>query len=69
MTKGGVELTKVDSLDTKETLEGAVFKITDMNGNDIRTNLVTNKDGKIIAKDLQPETINLLKRKLQNIMT
>ncbi|MGX5475196.1 SpaA isopeptide-forming pilin-related protein [Bacillus toyonensis] len=54
LTKGGVELTKVDSIDKKEMLEGAVFKITDMNGNDIRTNLVTNKDGKIIAKDLQP---------------
>ncbi|MEN8646988.1 SpaA isopeptide-forming pilin-related protein [Bacillus cereus group sp. BceL062] len=54
LTKGGVELTKVDSIDKKEMLEGAVFKITDMNGNDIRTNLVTNKDGKIIAKGLQP---------------
>ena len=63
MTKGGVELTKVDSLDTKETLEGAVFKITDMNGNDIRTNLVTNKDGKIIAKDLQPGDYQFIETK------
>ncbi|HDR7685971.1 TPA: LPXTG cell wall anchor domain-containing protein [Bacillus toyonensis] len=54
LTKGGVELTKIDSVNTKEKLEGAVFKITDTNGNDVRTNLVTNKDGKIIAKDLQP---------------
>ncbi|MDA1610508.1 SpaA isopeptide-forming pilin-related protein [Bacillus cereus] len=63
LTKGGVELTKVDSLDTKETLEGAVFKITDLNGNDIRTNLVTNKDGKIIAKDLQPGDYQFIETK------
>uniref|UniRef100_UPI001F592E78 SpaA isopeptide-forming pilin-related protein n=1 Tax=Bacillus cereus group sp. BfR-BA-01425 TaxID=2920342 RepID=UPI001F592E78 len=63
LTKGGVELTKVDSLDGKETLEGAVFKITDMNGNDIRTNLVTNKDGKIIAKDLHPGDYQFIETK------
>ncbi|BCC56006.1 SpaA isopeptide-forming pilin-related protein [Bacillus cereus] len=63
LTKGGVELTKVDSLNAKETLEGAVFKITDMNGNDIRTNLVTNKDGKIIAKDLQPGDYQFIETK------
>ncbi|KPU54594.1 SpaA isopeptide-forming pilin-related protein [Bacillus wiedmannii] len=63
LTKGGVELTKVDSLDAKETLEGAVFKITDMNGNDIRTNLVTNKDGQIIAKDLQPGDYQFIETK------
>ncbi|MGG0300295.1 SpaA isopeptide-forming pilin-related protein [Bacillus albus] len=63
LTKGGVELTKVDSLDAKETLEGAVFKITDMSGNDIRTNLVTNKDGKIIAKDLQPGDYQFIETK------
>ncbi|MED2038019.1 SpaA isopeptide-forming pilin-related protein [Bacillus wiedmannii] len=63
LTKGGMELTKVDSLDAKETLEGAVFKITDMNGNDIRTNLVTNKDGKIIVKDLQPGDYQFIETK------
>ncbi len=63
LTKGGVELTKVDSIDAKDTLEGAVFKITDMNGNDIRTNLVTNKDGKIIAKDLQPGDYQFIETK------
>ncbi|WP_259416567.1 SpaA isopeptide-forming pilin-related protein [Bacillus toyonensis] len=63
LTKGGVELTKVDSVNTKEKLEGAVFKITDMNGNDIRTNLVTNKDGKIIAKDLQPGDYQFIETK------
>ncbi|TCJ81293.1 UNVERIFIED_ORG: LPXTG-motif cell wall-anchored protein [Bacillus cereus] len=63
LTKGGVELTKVDSLDAKEILEGAVFKITDMNGNDIRTNLVTDKDGKIVAKDLQPGDYQFIETK------
>ncbi|MED2435600.1 SpaA isopeptide-forming pilin-related protein [Bacillus thuringiensis] len=63
LTKGGVELTKVDSIDKKEMLEGAVFKITDLNGNDIRTNLVTNKDGKIIAKDLQPGDYEFIETK------
>ncbi|MED0935240.1 SpaA isopeptide-forming pilin-related protein [Bacillus mobilis] len=63
LTKGGVELAKVDSLDVKETLEGAVFKITDMNGNDIRTNLVTDKDGKIVAKDLQPGDYQFIETK------
>ena len=63
LTKGGVELTKIDALNTKETLEGAVFKITDLNGNDIRTNLVTNKDGKIIAKDLQPGDYQFIETK------
>ncbi|WP_100654907.1 SpaA isopeptide-forming pilin-related protein [Bacillus cereus] len=63
LTKGGVELKKVDSIDKKEMLEGAVFKITDLNGNDIRTNLVTNKDGKIIAKDLQPGDYQFIETK------
>ncbi|MED3445195.1 SpaA isopeptide-forming pilin-related protein [Bacillus thuringiensis] len=63
LTKGGVELTKVDSIDKKEMLEGAVFKITDLNGNDIRTNLVTNKDGKITAKDLQPGDYQFIETK------
>ncbi|PFS60369.1 collagen-binding protein [Bacillus cereus] len=63
LTKGSVELTKVDSLDAKEILEGAVFKITDMNGNDIRTNLVTDKDGKIVAKDLQPGDYQFIETK------
>ncbi|AZJ23422.1 collagen-binding protein [Bacillus wiedmannii bv. thuringiensis] len=63
LTKGGVELTKVDSIDKKEMLEGAVFKITDLNGNDIRTNLVTNKVGKISAKDLQPGDYQFIETK------
>ncbi|MBL3198816.1 hypothetical protein ELP17_28505, partial [Klebsiella pneumoniae] len=62
LTKGGVELSKVDDVDGT-ALKDAVFKITDLNGNDIRTNLVTNKDGKIIAKDLQPGDYQFIETK------
>ena len=58
-----MELTKVDDIDGA-TLEGAIFKIVDMNGNDVRSDLTTNKDGKISVSDLRRATISLLKRKL-----
>ncbi|TKI97256.1 LPXTG cell wall anchor domain-containing protein, partial [Bacillus cereus] len=53
LTKGGVELSKVDDVDGT-TLEGAVFKIVDMNGTVIRKDLVTNQQGKISVSDLRP---------------
>ncbi|PDO96148.1 prealbumin-like fold domain-containing protein, partial [Bacillus anthracis] len=53
LTKGAVELSKVDDIDGS-TLKDAVFKIVDMNGNDVRTDLTTNKDGKISVSDLRP---------------
>ena len=53
LTKGGVELSKVDDVDGT-TLEGAVFKIADMNGTVIRKDLVTNQQGKISVSDLRP---------------
>ncbi|PEC57797.1 hypothetical protein CN575_30360, partial [Bacillus wiedmannii] len=46
LTKGAVELTKVDDVDGT-SLEGAIFKIVDHNGLDVRTDLTTDKDGKI----------------------
>ena len=63
LTKGAVELTKVDDIDGS-TLEGAIFKIVDSNGHDVRTDLTTDKDGKISVSDLRPGTISLLKRRL-----
>ena len=45
-------------------LEGAVFKIVDMNGNDVRTGITTDAKGKVSIPDLHPETINLLKQQL-----
>uniref|UniRef100_UPI001F56ADCD MSCRAMM family protein n=1 Tax=Bacillus cereus group sp. BfR-BA-01379 TaxID=2920323 RepID=UPI001F56ADCD len=48
-----VELTKVDDIDNS-TLEGAIFKIVDQNGNDVRSDLTTDKDGKISVSNLRP---------------
>ncbi|WP_283748536.1 SpaA isopeptide-forming pilin-related protein, partial [Bacillus cereus] len=42
LTKGAVELTKVDDIDGT-TLEGAIFKIVDMDGKDVRSDLTTDK--------------------------
>ncbi|PEW87345.1 collagen-binding protein [Bacillus cereus] len=53
LTKGGVELTKLDDIEST-TLEGAIFKIVDLNGYDVRTDLTTDKDGKITVFDLRP---------------
>ncbi|WP_368908525.1 collagen binding domain-containing protein, partial [Bacillus wiedmannii] len=53
LTKGAVELSKVDDIDGT-TLEGAVFKIVDMNGTVIHKDLVTNGKGKIEINDLRP---------------
>ena len=62
LTKGAVELTKVDDVDGA-TLEGAVFKIIDMNGNDVRSDLTTNKDGKISVSDLRPGDYQFIETK------
>ncbi|MDA2770151.1 collagen binding domain-containing protein, partial [Bacillus cereus group sp. Bc010] len=62
LTKGAVELTKVDDIDGV-TLEGAVFKIVDMNGNDVRSDLTTNKDGKISVSDLRPGDYQFIETK------
>ncbi|PEP31344.1 collagen-binding protein, partial [Bacillus wiedmannii] len=53
LTKGSVELIKLDDVDNS-TLEGAIFKIVDHNGLDVRTDLTTDKDGKISVSDLRP---------------
>ncbi|MED1679586.1 collagen binding domain-containing protein, partial [Bacillus paranthracis] len=62
LTKGAVELTKVDDIDGS-TLEGAIFKIVDMNGNDVRTDLTTDKDGKISVSDLRPGDYQFIETK------
>ncbi|MDW7618158.1 SpaA isopeptide-forming pilin-related protein, partial [Peribacillus simplex] len=53
LKKGAVTLTKIDDID-RTMLEGAIFKIVDMNGNEVHTNLVTDKNGKISVSDLRP---------------
>ena len=65
LTKGGVELSKVDDVDGT-TLEGAVFNIVDMKGTVIRENLTTNSQGKISVSNLRPVIINSSRRKLRN---
>ncbi|HFJ9404399.1 TPA: SpaA isopeptide-forming pilin-related protein [Bacillus paranthracis] len=62
LTKGAVELTKVDDIDGS-TIEGAIFKIVDMNGNDVRSDLTTNKDGKISVSDLRPGDYQFIETK------
>ncbi|WP_277933189.1 SpaA isopeptide-forming pilin-related protein, partial [Bacillus cereus group sp. BfR-BA-01381] len=56
------ELKKVDDVDGS-ALKGAVFKIVDMNGNDVRSNLTTNKDGKISVSDLRPGDYQFIETK------
>ncbi len=53
LTKGAVELSKMDDIDGT-ALEGAVFKIVDMNGNDVRTGITTDAKGKVSIPDLHP---------------
>ena len=63
LTKGAVELSKMDDIDGT-ALEGAVFKIVDMNGNDVRTGITTDAKGKFLFLIYILETINLLKQQL-----
>ncbi|WP_000707340.1 MSCRAMM family protein, partial [Bacillus thuringiensis] len=62
LTKGAVELTKVDDIDGT-TLEGAIFKIVDSNGHDVRADLTTDKDGKISVSDLRPGDYQFIETK------
>ncbi|AIE36678.1 SpaA isopeptide-forming pilin-related protein [Bacillus thuringiensis] len=64
LTKGGIELTKVNAADEKETLEGAVFKIVNRDTNeDVRTDLVTNSKGMLVVDDLRPGNYELIETK------
>ena len=44
-------------------LEGAIFKIVDMNGKEVHTNLVTDKNGKISVSDLRPGDYQFIETK------
>lgn len=54
LAKGGVILTKTDSVDAQKLLAGAVFDLRDSDGNTIQTNLVTDDLGAIVVADLIP---------------
>ena len=66
LTKGGVELSKVDDVDGT-TLEGAVFNIVDMKGTVIRKSLTTNSQGKISVLTYVRVIINSSRQRLRNI--
>ncbi|KGL39636.1 hypothetical protein EP56_13845 [Listeriaceae bacterium FSL A5-0209] len=54
MIRGKAMLMKEDSVNPDDHLFGAVFKVEDMNGNVIQTDLTTNADGEIETADLLP---------------
>ncbi|KGX84227.1 collagen binding domain-containing protein, partial [Pontibacillus litoralis] len=51
--KGKAKLTKVDADNNKVKLDGAVFKVVDKNGADVKTGLTTNDKG-VITVELRP---------------
>ncbi|WP_195466752.1 SpaA isopeptide-forming pilin-related protein [Clostridium perfringens] len=62
---GKVVLTKKDSKNGN-LLEGAVFNLQDQQGNDIRTNLISDENGQIILNDLAPGDYQFVETKAPN---
>nr|WP_241433113.1 LPXTG cell wall anchor domain-containing protein [Listeria cornellensis] len=54
LAKGGVMLTKTDSVNEQRHLAGAVFDLKDSDGNVIQADLVTDALGQFIVSDLVP---------------
>ncbi|OZI12636.1 hypothetical protein CEW92_05640 [Bacillaceae bacterium SAS-127] len=54
LSTGAVELTKVDKDDKKLKLENAVFELQDQSGKVLKSDLSTNKEGKLLVTDLKP---------------
>ena len=54
LIEGAVELIKVDDINQDTKLSDAVFNIIDAKGKIVRTNLTTDKDGKVSASNLRP---------------
>ncbi|MFC0493359.1 SpaA isopeptide-forming pilin-related protein [Listeria grayi] len=61
--KASVLLTKVDSANTKKTLQGATFKLLNADGKTIKSNLKTNQNGNILVKDLTPGKYSFVETK------
>ncbi|URZ88041.1 Cna B-type domain-containing protein [Floricoccus penangensis] len=59
--RGSVELTKIDA--NGEALEGAEFKIIDVNGLTVQENLKTDVDGKVNASGLAPGKYSFVETK------
>ena len=62
LTKGSVELIKVDDVEENTTLEGAVFKIVNKDGHDVRTDLTTDKTAVWLWMNYRQETMSLSKQ-------
>ncbi|MFV1458272.1 MSCRAMM family protein, partial [Bacillus mycoides] len=63
LTKGSVELIKVDDAKQNTTLEGAVFKIVNKDGHDVRTDLTTDKNGRLVVDELPPGDYEFIETK------
>ncbi|MGX6962960.1 MSCRAMM family protein, partial [Vagococcus xieshaowenii] len=62
LTPGGVIVNKVDGK-TGKSLEGAVFKVLDSEGNAVQEGLVTGRDGRLSVEDLAPGKYQLVETK------
>ncbi|WP_242274474.1 SpaA isopeptide-forming pilin-related protein [Bacillus cereus group sp. BfR-BA-01310] len=62
LLKGSVVLTKVDT-ETKEKLTGAEFKLIDEQGKEIKENVVTDKEGKLVIEGLVPGNYQFIETK------
>jgi LPXTG-motif cell wall-anchored protein len=63
LTRGSIELTKVDSNNNEIRLSGAEFELRDASGNVLQSGLTTDVSGKIIVKDLKPGTYQFVETK------
>ncbi|MGM7636659.1 SpaA isopeptide-forming pilin-related protein [Bacillus sp. Hm123] len=61
--EGAVELTKVDEADEKLKLAGAVFELQDPSGKVLKSDLSTNKEGKLLVTDLKPGDYQFIETK------
>lgn len=58
-----MELIKVDDVEENTTLEGAVFKIVNKDGHDVRTDLTTDKNGRLVVDELPPGDYEFIETK------
>src|SRR5699024_4688479 len=66
LIKGSVELTKVDKDDKNIVLSGAEFKLIDSDGNTIHEGLTTDKNGKLVVKNLKLGAYQFVETKAPN---
>ena len=63
LTRGSVQLTKVDVDNENAPLPDAVFTLQDAEGNNIQEELTTNEEGKIVVDGLKPGTYQFVETK------